>query len=64
MNTNYFDGLNDGKKIPKWVCLQMAEAIEENRKEYDEAFAGDSYGQDPATEHARIWRESGGFRQY
>lgn len=56
-------GSNDGDWLRAAECREIAEAIEANRDAYNDAFAGDAYGPDPATEHAKAFRESGGMRQ-
>lgn len=57
-------GSNDGERLTAADCRAIADAIEANRDEYNAAFAGEAYGQDPATEHAKAFRESGGMRQW
>lgn len=62
--TDQLSGLNDGDPISSKVCNLIADAIMTHRDEYNQSFAGDYYGPDPATTHARFLRESGGVRQW
>ena len=64
VDTFEFDGCNDGHSICAASCRKIADAIEAGRDKYNKMFAGESYGPDPATEHAKQWRESRGMRQF
>ncbi|MDE2096136.1 MAG: hypothetical protein KGL39_02750 [Patescibacteria group bacterium] len=57
VDTNHFDGVNDGKLIPAAKCCEVAAAIEAHLPELD---AEDREWLEP---HVAIWRASGGFRQ-
>lgn len=65
--TPAFSGSNDGDYINAPTCHDVADAIESRRNEYNAIYASPDpggYGNDPATEHAKAWRESGGMRQW
>ncbi len=67
ISTAEFAGSNDGCRIKAATCKLVAKAIEGNADEYNKIFgssmrAGD--GPTPAAKHAKLWRTSGGFRQW
>lgn len=66
--TKALDSMNDGKLINATYCRAISQAITEHAAEYDETFGGTpeplGYGMNPAVEHAKRWRESGGFNQW
>jgi len=59
-------GITSSEFISAETCRKMAKAIEANAAEYNAAFGGNpepsGYGDAPAEEHARFWRESQGLR--
>lgn len=64
VDTSEFDGCNDGRLIRAATCRSLAATILDNKEEYNEAFAGNSYGPDPATKHAELFLRSSGMRQF
>ena len=60
-----FPTLNEGELISASDCKVVAEVIEKNAVEYNDEFGGlpkekGGYGEAPAAEHAKWWRDSGG----
>ena len=61
-----FAGSNDGARIRAQTCRLVADTIERNADEYNRLFGSTIPGADgekPAAKHAKLWRNSGGFRQ-
>jgi len=64
VDVSEFAGMNDGDLISKETCVEVAKAILTNSTKYNEMFAGDYYGPNPASEHSEIWKRSEGFEQF
>jgi len=62
--TDTLAGSNDGYVIPQDVCALIADAIEAHKDEYNQAFAGEYHGPDPASKHVRALRGCGGMEQW
>ena len=68
VDTSEFDGCNDGKPICAATCRAVADAIKTEAAAYNATYGGTpkplGYGDDPASDHAKAWRQSGGMRQW
>ena len=57
-------GSNDGDYLSAADCRAIAQDIETQASDYNNAFAGDYYGPNPALEHAKAFRECRGCWQW
>lgn len=64
IDTSEFAGSNDGEVLPDETCRALADQIEDHHEEWNAAFAGESYGLNPAAGHAVAFRTAGGFEQF